>query len=145
MFRHILLATDLTEASARAHQMAAALAVRFGAQVTVLHVCEPPAFAIGATPCASVDSASSGEASDADVDQLVSELRALSIAADGVIRFGIPWQHIVDVVLKSGADLVVTGTHGRHGLAHALHGSVAERVVQESPVPVLAVPHGVAS
>ena len=39
-----------------------------------------------------------------------------------------------------GAELIVMGTHGRSGLAHALLGSVAERVVQHSPCPVLIVP-----
>ena len=37
-------------------------------------------------------------------------------------------------------DVVVAGTHGRRGAAHLLLGSVAERVVQRSPVPVLTVP-----
>jgi nucleotide-binding universal stress UspA family protein len=36
--------------------------------------------------------------------------------------------------------VVVLGTHGRRGLARALLGSVAEKVVRLSPVPVLAVP-----
>ncbi|HET9822069.1 MAG TPA: universal stress protein [Burkholderiaceae bacterium] len=37
-------------------------------------------------------------------------------------------------------DLIVMGTHGRRGLEHALIGSDAERVVRQSPVPVLLVP-----
>ena len=43
--------------------------------------------------------------------------------------------------LKQGAhDLIVVGTHGRTGLAHLLLGSVAEKLVRLSPVPVLTVP-----
>jgi nucleotide-binding universal stress UspA family protein len=43
--------------------------------------------------------------------------------------------------LKTGAfDLIVLGTHGRTGLMHMLLGSVAEKLVRLSPVPVLAVP-----
>ena len=41
---------------------------------------------------------------------------------------------------KFGAEIVL-GTHGRTGLAHVLMGSVAERVVQKSPCPVLTVRH----
>jgi nucleotide-binding universal stress UspA family protein len=41
---------------------------------------------------------------------------------------------------KTGADLIVIGTHGRGGIAHAVLGSVAERVVQKAKRPVLAVP-----
>jgi nucleotide-binding universal stress UspA family protein len=40
---------------------------------------------------------------------------------------------------RSGAELIVLGTHGRGALAHLLMGSVAERVVRHSPVPVLLV------
>lgn len=39
-----------------------------------------------------------------------------------------------------GASLIVIGTHGRTGLSHILMGSVAERVIRHSPVPVLVVP-----
>jgi nucleotide-binding universal stress UspA family protein len=38
-----------------------------------------------------------------------------------------------------GADLIVVGTHGRTGFAHLVLGSVAERIVRRSPVPVLSV------
>lgn len=38
-----------------------------------------------------------------------------------------------------GAELIVMGTHGRHGLQHLWLGSVAEGVVRSSPVPVLLV------
>ena len=41
----------------------------------------------------------------------------------------------------SGVDLIVMGTHGRSGVAHLLMGSVAERVVQTAPCPVLTVRH----
>ncbi|MGH8644492.1 MAG: universal stress protein [Gammaproteobacteria bacterium] len=40
---------------------------------------------------------------------------------------------------KRGADLIVIGTHGRAGFAHLLIGSVAERVVRISEVPVLSI------
>jgi len=47
---------------------------------------------------------------------------------------------IVARAAETKADLIVMGTHGRSGLAHALLGSVAERVVQHAPCPVLIVP-----
>jgi nucleotide-binding universal stress UspA family protein len=46
---------------------------------------------------------------------------------------------IVKTIEAEGADLVVTGTHGRKGMEHAIFGSVAENVVKKSPVPVLVV------
>jgi nucleotide-binding universal stress UspA family protein len=44
------------------------------------------------------------------------------------------------VVTERDADVVVMGTRGRRGVARALLGSVAEKVVRLSPVPVLVVP-----
>ncbi|MEM8556568.1 MAG: universal stress protein [Bacteroidota bacterium] len=44
---------------------------------------------------------------------------------------------ILDYATHSDIDLVVMATHGRRGVAHLLHGSVAERVVREAPCPVL--------
>jgi nucleotide-binding universal stress UspA family protein len=46
---------------------------------------------------------------------------------------------ILRMIDEMHADLVVMGTHGRSGLSHVLLGSVAERVVRTSPVPVMTV------
>ncbi|MHB9286324.1 universal stress protein [Halobacteriales archaeon Cl-PHB] len=52
---------------------------------------------------------------------------------------GSPAQEIVEYAQDQGIDLVVMGTHGRSGVNRLLLGSVAERVVRTSPVPVLTV------
>ena len=51
---------------------------------------------------------------------------------------------ILHVTHKSGAGLIVVGTHGRGGVARFALGSVAESVIRQSPVPVLAVRGGAA-
>jgi nucleotide-binding universal stress UspA family protein len=48
-------------------------------------------------------------------------------------------EEIINYVESQGIDLIIMGTHGRKGLDKALFGSVAERVVKTSPVPVLVV------
>lgn len=48
-------------------------------------------------------------------------------------------KEILQAANRDGADLIVMATHGRSGLDHFVLGSVAERVVRESPVPVLTV------
>ena len=53
---------------------------------------------------------------------------------------GSPAKEIVRRAGETEADLIVIGTHGRRGLAHAMLGSVAERVVQHATCPVLTVP-----
>jgi nucleotide-binding universal stress UspA family protein len=52
-----------------------------------------------------------------------------------------PASTIVEYARQEGIDLIVTGTHGRGGVAHLLMGSVAERVVRTAPCPVLTVRH----
>jgi len=47
---------------------------------------------------------------------------------------------IVECATEHQCDLIVMGTHGRHGVAHLLMGSVAERVVRTAACPVLVVP-----
>ena len=52
-------------------------------------------------------------------------------------------QEVLNYVQSESIDLVIMGTHGRKGLEHIIFGSVAERVVKQSPVPVLTVnPYG---
>lgn len=56
-----------------------------------------------------------------------------------VVRKGIAEDQIVKFVKEESIDLIVMATHGRSGVAHVLMGSVAEKVIQNSPVPVLTV------
>ena len=46
---------------------------------------------------------------------------------------------ILKVIESEDIDLLVMGTHGRKGLEHTIFGSVAEKVVKKSPVPVLVI------
>ena len=47
---------------------------------------------------------------------------------------------ILQAAKEGGADVIVLGTHGRRGLSRVFLGSVAEKVVRLSPVPVLTIP-----
>src|SRR5262249_12453861 len=55
------------------------------------------------------------------------------------VATGHPPDTIIRVAHERGADLIVMGTHGRTGLQHVLHGSVAAHVVRLAPCPVLTV------
>jgi nucleotide-binding universal stress UspA family protein len=48
---------------------------------------------------------------------------------------------LLDYAREQGVDLIVTGTHGRGGMAHFFMGSIAERLVRSAPCPVLTVRH----
>ena len=55
------------------------------------------------------------------------------------VRYGQPYKEIVNYACSEDIDLIVIATHGRTGVSHMVMGSVAERVVRFSPVPVLTI------
>ena len=66
-------------------------------------------------------------------------LRAQGLSADIIVREGYPATVIEQEAVDQRVDLIVIGTRGLSGLKHLLLGSIAERVVQKAPCPVLTV------
>lgn len=88
------------------------------------------------------DPATAAEKVATDTHELHEELsraRAKVPDADSVIIEGDPFPAIEQAARETGADLIVIGTHGRRGVRHAILGSVAEKLVQRGPCPVLTV------
>ena len=80
------------------------------------------------------------------LEQLAARLSSEGIKARVVIDFGDPAQAIMDYVKKNGVDLIMMSTHGRSGLSRMVFGSVADRIIHHSVVPVLiAAPAGLRS
>jgi nucleotide-binding universal stress UspA family protein len=67
------------------------------------------------------------------------EIRAKGLTVETVAREGYPATVIEEEAERQDADLIVIGTRGLSGLKHLLLGSIAERVVQRAPCPVLTV------
>jgi universal stress protein A len=130
----ILLATDFSRSSEQALGYAEELARRFGAELVVLHVDE----ALSTVPGSDL-AETRRAAADGELQELAIELRAKDVPARALLRPGLASGEIVATAKAEHADLVVMGTHGRTGLAHALLGSVAERVLRTAPCPVLTV------
>ena len=59
------------------------------------------------------------------------------VGATTVVRVGDPGLEVADYAKESAADLIVISSHGYQGLTRLLLGSVAERVIQHAPCPVL--------
>ena len=137
-FQRIVVATDFSEVSAGAVRLACAIAAESGAELTVLHVCDVPGYAEAGPVPYELATEFVGTA-QARLDALVAQLRTACPRAREVVRIGVPWQEILALASEERADLVVIGTHGRRGFAHAVLGSVAEHLVRTSPVPVLTV------
>jgi universal stress protein A len=63
------------------------------------------------------------------------------IEADLTVEYGDPFDEIMRYAKSNKNDIIVMGTHGRTGLMHVLMGSVAEKAVRYSPIPVVTVKH----
>ena len=74
-----------------------------------------------------------------NLERAAAPLRERGLSIETVVREGYPATAIEEEAKARQADLVVIGTRGHTGVKHLLLGSVAERVVQKSPCPVLAV------
>jgi nucleotide-binding universal stress UspA family protein len=132
--RKILVATDFGDCSRRGVEAAASLATRLQASIEVLHVIEEGAYAYPFPMVRGVQ-----EAARAHLDETVASLQSRVGKVSGFVREGFAAQEICAGATEAGADLVVMGSHGRSGLPRFMHGSVAERVVRLSRVPVLTV------
>jgi nucleotide-binding universal stress UspA family protein len=139
-FTNILVPTDFTESCRAAIDAAVDLAARFDASITLVHVWEvPPSVAVGLGTNAVELLMPMQEAARKQLDVEVQALKARAPTVASELRSGTVWEEILAVARERNADLIVIGTHGRTGLRHAVLGSVAEKVVRTSPVPVLTV------
>lgn len=71
------------------------------------------------------------------------ELKARGINASVAFEEGNPAEKILEYAKKNGVDLIIMSTHGRSGVVRWAMGSVADKVLRHSPVPVLTVAPGV--
>jgi nucleotide-binding universal stress UspA family protein len=130
--RTILCPVDFSVASDLALRAAIELAEASGARVTALH-CYDPAGLEG------TERATTEKALQHDLDASIHRYAERGAPLAALVRAGVPYAAIVDAVRELDADLVVMSTLGKSGLAHFLLGSVVERVIRSSPVPVMAI------
>lgn len=136
--RRILCATDFSASAAVALDWAASLAASEGAELHVVHTWQVPEHVSAAAGAISVPEVSAEV--QQDIAARLGEVCQGRAVATKTVRQGAPDAEISALAGEIGADLVVVGTHGRTGLSHVLLGSVAERVIRVSPVPVVTVP-----
>ena len=138
-YRHLLLAVDFSKETSLLLQRAADMAQRYGALLSLVHVVEPviidPSYDVfPAVPL--------------DIEQdLVEQASTQLCAVGGEYRIGAENCHVVVGATKSeilrlaeshGVDLIIVGSHGRHGVALLL-GSTANAVLHGASCDVLAV------
>jgi len=143
MFKHILIATDGSAASEHAAQMAVSLARVHGARLVALYVADPyPYLGVGeVNPMGYQAYAAAAQEAAAQAHARVDALcRAGAPAVPLEVRLVedvTASSGIVQTAKELGVDLIVIGSHGRSGISRLMLGSVANKVVAESAIPVL--------
>ena len=143
MFKHILVALDGSDCSHHALDVAVTLAKEQGARCTVVIV-------VDVVGTASSMAFATGDIVNEWIKTLNQEAEGIEAQAiakyvnsgvniESTVVKGYPSEAIIDVAKKTGAALIVMGSHGRSGLKRLWLGSVAESVVREAPVPVMIV------
>lgn len=135
--KKIVCPLDFSEASKGAAAYAVDLARQLGATVDFIHTYQLAGFASPTSELA----ADVAKEAQGELDTCIAALHTAGVTVERHLRLGVPYAEIVAAAIDGGAGLIVMGTTGRTGLEHFLLGSVAERVVQTSPVPVLTVKH----
>jgi len=139
----ILAPTDFSPHAEHALRYACALAERLGADLHVLHILseivptgpDPLMMPVMPPRFYQEDEERAEKTLATVVDSSWGSPRSLTTA----VRWGTPAEGVVDYAAEQNVDLIVIATHGRTGLSHVLLGSVAERIVRESPCPVLTI------
>lgn len=135
MYRRILLPTDGSTGSQRAIEHAVALADEVGAAIHAVYV-------LNSTEFDELEGDELDERKRAGKSGLDAVERAgdrVGIDVDRELRRGVPHEEILAAAEESDSDAIVMGTHGRTGIDRLLVGSVTERVIRESPIPVTTV------
>jgi len=143
MFKKILVPIDGSSAALRAVDKAIVLAQAFDGRVTVLNVVDVYPFAgIGADYA--FGQSEYLAAATASANQALARAEA-AVAAGGVpcerriVEGHVIHEGIIDAAKTLEADLIVMGSHGRHGFEKVLLGSTTQRVLSRTSLPVLVV------
>lgn len=135
----ILVAHDGSKSSDKALKKAVELAVNLNASLTVLSVVPE----LYLTELSDIDrhrifESLTRETTDA-MERIRKSLSGKSMEVKTLIRQGDPAEKILETAQKMKVDLIVTGSHGRHGTKKFLLGSVSSKIVDYSKCPVLVV------
>jgi nucleotide-binding universal stress UspA family protein len=138
-FETVVVATDGSESVRRAVGVALDLSRRFDARVEALYVVDETEVASSPDEVREDMRNALREAGETALDDVSRGAEERGVAVETAVREGRPADEIVDYAREVDADVVATGTRGRHGENRLLVGSVAEAVVRSCPVPVLTV------
>jgi nucleotide-binding universal stress UspA family protein len=135
MYDRILVPTDGSHGATVALDHAIELAVEHGATLHSLYVVSPSRVdGLSRLDDAIEGLTTYGEDLVADATRRAGKR---DVDCETAIERGMPHEEILEYAAEADVDLIVMGTHGRTGLERYLLGSVTERIVRASPVPVM--------
>lgn len=136
VYRHLLIAVDLTKENDIVVEKAIELARLFGAKVSMAHIIEPlPGYGYAYIGVADFESELRQEAQQSMAT--LAERFGVDLA-NCHVEVGPTKSELVGIVLKQHVDCIVAGSHGRHGVAELL-GSTAHAIVHGAPCDVITV------
>jgi nucleotide-binding universal stress UspA family protein len=145
MYRHILIATDGSALAEKAVSHGLSLAKAVGAKVIALIVEAP--FNVYDVPESRVPKMSEAFAQHAEhakqhaaavLDRVAEAAKAAGVACETVqVEHDHPYQAIIATAKAKGCDLIVMASHGRSGISAVLLGSVTNKVLTHTTIPVL--------
>ncbi len=138
LYKHILVGLDLSEESKQVLDKAELLAETHQANISLIHVIEPLTFAYaGDLPIDLSDTQQIlQDRAQKSLSELASKMRSKAVSAE--IQIGQTALELHQKAEEIGADLIVVGSHGRHGIALLL-GSTASGVIHGATCDVLAI------
>jgi nucleotide-binding universal stress UspA family protein len=142
-FHKILVPTDFSDCSQKGLDYAKSLAKRFGSKLTLINSVALNYYVTN-DEYARYDfpllMQQASRAAREEMRELIAKTDWEGIKVKRSLQIGHAGQQICARADAEAADVIVTSTHGRTGLKHALLGSTAEYVVRHAPCPVLVVP-----
>lgn len=145
VYKKILFCTDFSASAERTFAYACAIAERDKSKMYLMHVIPATLnkeFIEGLVISEITDTIHKNINDEIEEDfrkRFISRCQK-DIPFETVIREGREYQEIIRFAIEEKVDLIVLGTHGLTGIGHVLMGSVADKVVRNSPVPVFTIP-----
>jgi nucleotide-binding universal stress UspA family protein len=142
MYERVLIPLDGSELAEAILPLAEHVAGPLDAEVVLLQVVEPPSPVAGLGTGAIVgpDALFSRQVeAKRYLDAVAGRLQAKGLRVRTVLALGTPASEIVATARAERADLIAMTTHGRSGVRRVIFGSVAEEVLRNSDIPVLAI------
>jgi nucleotide-binding universal stress UspA family protein len=139
----IVFATDFSPASKGALEKAIEVARKEGAELIVAHVYEPPASLSHSGVADDLIEADLENTIRRDIEKqmepVLAAVRTAGVKVRGEILAGHAAKRLGELADRTGAGMVVIGTHGRTGIRKLVMGSVASQIIATAPCPVLTV------